>query len=88
LRSGEAEPHGSILRFPEDLKPEKRTALPLQVNPLDQLIGGHAPVVYPKRIPIRQLPSFIDSLKERFDELAIASPFLQRNPVGVAGKAA
>jgi hypothetical protein len=82
------EPDGLVPRFPHDLEPEERTTLSLQIDPLDQLIGGEAPVVYPKRIPVRKFASFIDRLKERIDELAVAGPFFHGNPVGVASKAA
>jgi hypothetical protein len=40
LRSRQLEPHRPVLGFPENPEPKEWTALPLQIDPLNQLIGG------------------------------------------------
>jgi len=88
LRSRQLEPHRSILGFPENLEPKERTALPLQIDPLNQLIGGKVLIVYSKRIPVRKLASFSYCMQERFNKLSVVSSLLGGNSVNVAAKTA
>jgi len=59
----------SVFGFPENLEPKERTALPLQIDPLNQLIGGKVLIVYSKRIPVRKFASFSYHMEERFNKL-------------------